>query len=242
MAVDQPDRSTMIGVFADLRLAQEAVSELKQAGFTDDQIGVIHRGPDGDAEGLSNAHEDAGSKAAEGAVTGMAAGASVGALWAIGIAAGMLPAVGPVIAGGLLASVLASAVGSAAVAGLVGALVALGVPEHEAKYYEDELRSGRTIVMVNSNGRHDQITTIFEQYGAYDMKGRHTHSATAMGGTAREPAQATRTPAARPASGSEVPLGTAGAVAIDALAEERRLDEARTQQESAEDISRKRPR
>ena len=56
--------------------------------------------------------------------------------------AGFLPAIGPVVAGGIFASILASAAGGAAVAGIAGALIGLGIPEHEAAYYEGEVKSG----------------------------------------------------------------------------------------------------
>src|SRR3954470_15283931 len=139
--------STVVGVFADRQHAQQAVQELRRAGFGENQIGVVAHDKDAQATATTKGE---GSHAAEGAVAGVAAGAGVGALWALGIAAGMLPAIGPVIAGGLLASVLASAAGGAAVAGLVGALVGLGMSEDDARYYENELKEGRTLVTVKA--------------------------------------------------------------------------------------------
>jgi len=155
--------ATVVGVFADRSRAQEAVRALKQAGFRDDQIGVVGRNDKNEAT-VANA---SGTHAAEGAGIGAATGAGVGALWALGIAAGMLPAIGPVIAGGLLASVLASAAGGAAIAGVVGALIGLGVPEDEAHYYEGEFKSGRTLVTVKSEGRSTEAWSILAAHGAY---------------------------------------------------------------------------
>ena len=242
MATQQDNRSVMIGVFEDLRLAQEAVSELKSAGFSDHQIGVITRTEETEADLGSDTQEDAASKAAEGAVTGLAAGASVGALWAIGIAAGMLPAVGPVIAGGLLASVLASAAGGAAVAGLVGALIGLGIPEEEAAYYEGELRSGRTIVTVQSTGRHDEITTIFERYGAYDMRGRVVRRQAEFSGTPRGTVPPSHSGTGAGPMGAGAPLPATGATATESFAGESPLPEGDTDREGSEDLTRKYPR
>lgn len=169
-------RQVVVGVFDDRRMAQEAVQDLKRGGFSDDVIGVATR----DEEQGRITREDGTvdeSSAAEGAAIGAASGAGVGALWGIGIAAGMLPAIGPVIAGGILASVLASAGLAAAVGGLTGALIGLGVPEDEAKYYEGEFESGRTVVTVKADGRYDEAALILQRHGAYDMHNRHVSSA-----------------------------------------------------------------
>ena len=158
------DHATVVGVFQDRSAAQQAVEELRRAGFREDQIGVVAR------DGTPTADvppAEGGSKWEEGAATGVAAGAGIGALWALGIAAGVLPAIGPIIAGGLLASVLASAAGGAAVAGVVGALVGLGIPEEEARYYESEFHSGRTIVTVRADDRYDEAVAILRAHGAY---------------------------------------------------------------------------
>jgi uncharacterized protein (TIGR02271 family) len=149
-------------------MAQEAVRQLKQAGFHDDEIGVASRG---EAESEQRT-DQGGSYAGEGALAGAAAGAGIGGLWALGIAAGMLPAIGPVIAGGLLASILASAAVGAAAGGLAGALIGLGVPEEEAEYYETEFKSGRTIVTVKADGRYDEAYAILQRNGAFDFEKR----------------------------------------------------------------------
>src|SRR4051812_32292672 len=104
------NRTTVVGVFHDRGRAQAAVRELRQAGFREDQIGVVAPGHEG-AE--ATATEQKGSHVAEGAGIGVAAGAGVGALWALGIVAGFLPAIGPAVAGGIFASILASAAGGA---------------------------------------------------------------------------------------------------------------------------------
>jgi hypothetical protein len=139
-------------------------------GFREEQIGVAGR--DGFQTGAPRKSRSSrsGQKVADGAVTGVAAGAGVGALWALGIAAGVVPVIGPVIAGGLLASVLASAAGGAAVAGLVGALVGAGVPEEEARYYEGQLKAGRTLVTVKAGGRVGEVRALFRRFGGCDLR------------------------------------------------------------------------
>jgi len=81
-----------------------------------------------------------------------------------------MPAIGPAIAGGLLASLLASAAAGAAAGSLLGALVALGLSEEEARYYEGEFSSGRTIVTVRTRGRYDEAARILRSHGAFEME------------------------------------------------------------------------
>ena len=153
-----------VGVFTDRRQAQQAVADLKQAGFRDEKIGVAAKGHD-DAKGTTA--ETKGTHVGEGATVGVAAGAGVGAHWALGIVAGFLPAIGPVVAGGIFASILASAAGGAAIAGIAGALIGLGIPEEDAHYYEGEFKSGRAIVTVQADGRYDEAWAILSRNGAY---------------------------------------------------------------------------
>ena len=164
------DHSTVVALFKDRDTARAAVNELRRLGFLESQIGVLSRDPAAQAvTGETATATVEGSKWEEGAATGVAAGAGVGALWALGIAAGVLPAIGPVIAGGLLASVLASAAGGAAIAGVVGALIGLGIPEEEVKYYQRELKAGRYLVTVKTGSRLAEAERLLRRHGAYDF-------------------------------------------------------------------------
>jgi len=207
-------RTTVVGVFHDRQHAQQAVAELKRAGFSEADIGVIARDDDKTATGTTGTSTtgtsttgtgEKGSHVAAGAATGVAAGAGVGALWALGIAAGMLPAIGPVIAGGLLASVLASAAGGATLAGIVGALIGLGIPEDEAQYYESEVKGGRTLVTVKASGQYNQALAIIKRFGGYDRSSQPASTSTTQS-RASMPSTAARTTSTAPT----VPAQTAG--------------------------------
>lgn len=157
------DRATIVGVFFDRRNAQAAVTDLRNAGFSEEQLGVVSH--DENEHGAAIVEGDA---IATGAITGVAAGAGMGALWGMGIAAGLLPAIGPVIAGGTLAAILASAAAGAAAASLVGALVGMGISGDEAEYYDKEFRAGRTVITVHTDGRAEEARMILDRHGAYD--------------------------------------------------------------------------
>src|SRR3954447_22739591 len=124
-------RSTVVAVFEDRRDADQAVADLKRAGFRDDQIGVAMRHTEGSTGGAGEAGD---TYAEEGAGTGLLAGLGLGALAGLGVLAGVIPVVGPAIAGGTLGILLSNAAAGAAVAGLSGALIGYGIPEEEAKW------------------------------------------------------------------------------------------------------------
>ncbi len=149
----------LIGVFDRVGDAHRAIDELRAANIPDKNIGVIAHDKDGDPE-LRSFKDAYGNKAGTGAAVGAAAGAGGGALWALGVAAGILPAIGPVIAGGLLAAMLASAGAGAAAGAMVGALTGLGVHEDEAAYYSDQFREGRSVVVVQPDGRAGEVYEI----------------------------------------------------------------------------------
>jgi hypothetical protein len=148
-------RTIQVGVFESAEDARSAIRALRDAGFSDKEIGLLSHDSRGNPE-VTTFKDMEGKKPGKGAAIGAAAGAGGGALWAIGIAAGILPAIGPVIAGGLLAAIALSAGAGAATGLVVGALVGLGVTDEEAAYYDEEFRKGRTIVVVQSD--HDADT------------------------------------------------------------------------------------
>lgn len=157
----QSETSTVVGVFSTPQAAQRAVLDLKAAGFSQEQIGVLSRNEDGEVVGK---HTE-GSEAATGAATGAAAGAGLGALWGLGILAGVLPGIGPAIAGGTLGILLSSAAAGAAAAGIAGALIGLGVPEEEAEFYEGEFQSGRTLVTVKGGAKSPVAAQVISRAG-----------------------------------------------------------------------------
>src|SRR5919199_2696138 len=177
------ERPTVVGVFENRTEAERAVDELHRAGFRDDQIGFAARGgeaPEGSTDWQAAGPGEAGEGAAKGAVSGGIVGGILGAL-----ATGLIPGIGPVIAGGLLVGILGGAAVGAATGGIFGALVgSLGVPEEEARYYDEEFKSGRTLVTVKADGRYDEAQRILRQYDTYDVTSQPgTAAATAAGTT-----------------------------------------------------------
>jgi len=197
-------RSTVVGVFTDRVHADKAVSELRKAGFREDQIGLAMRHTDAGTDATT---DDEGSHAGSGAVTGVLTGLGLGALAGLGVLSGVIPVIGPAIAAGTLGVILSNAAAGAGIAGLVGALVGAGIPENEANYYQGEFESGRTIVTVNADGRADEVTAILRRNGAYDMNTQgNVATGTAATTTSRAATAATATSHA-----ASTPTHTAGA-------------------------------
>jgi len=167
----QNQSSVVVGVFEDREQAERAAEELRQAGFSDDQIGFAMRGGDPAAEGgegeegMSDDDERGGTR--EGLVMGAISGGALGGI--VGAAAALLiPGIGPILAGGILGAALTGAAVGAATGGIVGALREWGVSEEEAQYYESELQAGRVLLTVRANGRHEEAREILRRNGAYD--------------------------------------------------------------------------
>ncbi len=149
--------------------SSDIVTRLQNAGFPVSEISVLMPETDG--------HHDIGhvkaTKMPEGAATGAAAGGVTGGV--IGLLAGIgalaIPGVGPLIAAGPIMAALSGAAIGATTGGLVGGLVGLGIPELEAKRYEERLLSGNYVlaVRVNNHQDRDRAKEIFEDAGAEEI-------------------------------------------------------------------------
>jgi hypothetical protein len=151
---------TAVGVFPDLSHAEYAVEELRRNGFGADQIGFLVSDA---TRGVEPPTVDPGTKAGEGATVGTVAGVTLGALLGAALATVALPGVGLVIAGGLLAGVFGGAVLGGTGGSILGALIGLEIPEEEARHYEREFHSGRTLVTVRADGRYEEAIAILRR-------------------------------------------------------------------------------
>jgi hypothetical protein len=75
-------------------------------------------------------------------------GGTIGLLAGLGTLA--IPGLGPFIAAGPIMAALSGAAAGATAGGLVGALIGMGIPEYEAKAYENRLKNGGYLVAVHA--------------------------------------------------------------------------------------------
>jgi hypothetical protein len=170
------ERSLVVGVFTDRSRAEEAIEQLRRAGFSDNEIGFAMRGgeaAEGTHPGTSQAMDlggETGTQAKQeftGALTGTAAGGLLGAAAAV-----LVPGLGAVTLAGVMAGLVAGAGAGAAAGGIIGALTGLGASEEEARYYEQELQAGRALVAVKTDGRSEEAAAVLANQGAYGLAGR----------------------------------------------------------------------
>jgi uncharacterized membrane protein len=181
----------IVALFEERAEAEDAIRDLKTAGFTNEQIGVATQDRTGavearptettaqptdrtpssrdnqgvDQDELGKIADETASGMAEGAATGALTGGVIGGLVGL-ISSLLIPGVGPLVVGGVLASSLLGMGVGAATGGLIGALVGMGVPEEDARYFDAGLRNGRSMVtVINTNEAPDQAISILERHG-----------------------------------------------------------------------------
>ncbi|HET7771703.1 MAG TPA: YsnF/AvaK domain-containing protein [Chloroflexota bacterium] len=184
---------TVVGLFHERRNAELAIADLEKAGFTSEQIGYASHGDSTMASGRAGdtavtTDTGSGSGALSGAMTGGVIGGVLGALASLAI-----PGVGPVVAAGILGPILGGAAAGAGIGavggGLVGGLVTTGVSEEDARYYDEEFRSGRSLVTVRAGDRAAEARAIIQRHGGHDRSSAGsagsagTMSATGASGT-----------------------------------------------------------
>jgi hypothetical protein len=152
--------ATALGSFESRAQAEQAVTELLRAGFTGSQIGFLTRDNERIVTDATPKEVQAETGAATGAVTGGAIGAVLG-----GVVALTIPAIGPVLAAGVLAGVLGGTAAGAWGGGLLGALIGFALPEEAARYYEEDLNQGRTLVLVQAGDRYTEAVDILSRCG-----------------------------------------------------------------------------
>jgi hypothetical protein len=169
----------VLGVFIKENDAEMAIHELKDVGYNAKDISIVMRYKTS-AEGL---RESTGVNVAEGAVSGATAGGVLGGLAGllIGIGAVTIPGIGALLIGGPLAAALglsgaaattvSGAVTGALAGGLVGSLMGLGIPEEEARVYEDRIKEGAILVAVPAReGNVSEAMNILEDFGADQVR------------------------------------------------------------------------
>lgn len=139
----------IVGIAKSTTQVEVTIQQLQSAAFVPaEDISVLL--PDSGATPELGAVK--ATKAPEGATTGAITGGAVGGT--IGLLAGLgtlaIPGLGPFIAAGPIMAALSGIAAGATAGGIVGALVGMGIPEYEAKAYENRLKNGGFLVAVHA--------------------------------------------------------------------------------------------
>jgi uncharacterized membrane protein len=150
MAVGRIQRA--VGIFSNRRDAEQALTELRDAGFNMDKVSVIVKNADpNDRIGGADVSDTKDEQIEGGTKAGATAGAVTGGI--IGLVGGLsllaIPGVGAAAEVGIVLAntLLGGAIGAAGGA-LVGALIGWGVPEDRAKYYDERVSQGDYLIVV----------------------------------------------------------------------------------------------
>ena len=168
---------SVFGIYTSRPAAETGIDRLRAAGFRASDVSVLLPENLGDREiGVEGA-----TKAPEGATTGGVTGATIGGVlgWLAGIGSLAIPGIGPLIAAGPIVGALAGVGAGGATGALVGALAGYGIPEYEAKRYEDRIHEGGILVSVHSDDSDwsSKAKTILKETGAEDVKSSSEASA-----------------------------------------------------------------
>jgi hypothetical protein len=175
---------TVVGVFEKRDQAEAAINQLRQQGFSDNEISIVAK--QGDSVGYDTGQYDPfhyTEMANEGnyplevkrihhtntIANGVLTGGTIGGFGALLAAAGAMtiPVLGPVIAMGPIAAALSGA----AAGGVVGGLVDWGVPAERGRAYESKVQSGSILAVIRTNnGQVNSAAEILRQNDAKDVE------------------------------------------------------------------------
>jgi len=160
---------SVFGIATTQGRAEQIVRQLQAQGFATSEISVLMP----DTGGTRDIGHVKATKAPEGATTGATTGGATGGVLGLlaGIGALAVPGLGPFIAAGPIMAALSGAAVGAATGGVVGGLIGLGIPEIEAKRYDEKLKRGNYLVAVHtkSSEEADRAKNIFKTAEAEDV-------------------------------------------------------------------------
>lgn len=151
-------RQTVVAVYSDWKSADNAIANLRNSGFTNEEISII-----------SKEHRDNGKTYDDNISDGVVTGGTIGGIGGLLLSAGALaiPGVGPILAAGPIAA----AVTGAAAGGVVGGLVDLGIPSEDSKSYEQSVARGEVLAIVHTfENKVNTASEILRKNGAQRVK------------------------------------------------------------------------
>jgi len=144
----------VVGVFKTRYSAEHGIDRVMMMGVVRERINILT--PGSPKRQIGDVPVSDTEQPGMGAAVGKVVGGSIGAAGGLGagaaLASFLLPGVGPILAGGLLGAGvlgLSGAAGGAAVGEALEDSIS-GIPRDELYVYEDALRQGRTVVIVEA--------------------------------------------------------------------------------------------
>lgn len=164
--------STVVGVFESRDRAKEAIEALEEEGFSEEELSVVAKGGSDDQDDDTNTDGDGGAmnmltgdNISDGATWGGGIGAVGGLLAGVGALA--IPGIGPIVAAGPLAAALSGAIAG----GIAGGLIDMGIPEGEGERFEQDVKEGRVLAVVECEGEQVELAeSTLTRFGADEVQ------------------------------------------------------------------------
>lgn len=157
----------VLATFSSRNQAEEAVGAMRDKGFNPEEISIVAKSMGKKGRGDMEAGGQMGAAdVSEGTTWGGALGGLTGLLAGAGALA--IPGIGPIIAAGPLAATLSGAVAG----GVAGGLIDLGIPEDRGRYYEEEVKRGKILAVIESDddNKLEDAVDVLREYGANDVE------------------------------------------------------------------------
>jgi len=154
--------------FKSTQATESALLDSERIGVTEENLSLIMSDETrGKSFNIETDDKMAEMSATGASVTGFL-GAIVGSIAVAGTIA--IPGLNLVVAGPLIGALTGLGAGAAA-GGMIGALVGVGIPEYEAKLYEDEIKNGGILIAVQpeDDEQAEKVAEVFEKADAYNI-------------------------------------------------------------------------
>ncbi|MCG7335070.1 general stress protein [Sporosarcina sp. ACRSM] len=141
-------KNHVIGVYENEQQAAEVVKDLKEKGYTTEEISVIAK----NTTELSEITQEVKPSTKDGAIAGAATGGAIGLAGVIaGLSTILIPGVGAVLAAGPIITTIGGAIlgASSGAGGFKHALMEIGVPDDEAERYSNDAQDGKILVFLH---------------------------------------------------------------------------------------------
>lgn len=149
----------------DIDQTANIVSKLKEAGFSNNEISVLFPDNFSTESTIVNTQDPSNE------ISNIALNVGVDLEWIVGIGSLELPGIGRFIAAGPIVNELSRIPLKGTTGNLMEALIGVGIPGHEAELYQEKIKVGRAIIVVNTASieQRDAANTIFQQAHAEDI-------------------------------------------------------------------------
>lgn len=157
------------GLFKSYSDFHELAEALQTRGYGRNDLSVLMSNNTHDLYFAAKENNKAPEGVTLGGITGGLLGALIGGFTLIGNI--ISPGIGLVAAGPIVGILTGGAVGAGA-GGVIGALIGAGIPEHEARFFEDALKEEGKILLVAHVPQNEakEIKAVFERYNAEQVK------------------------------------------------------------------------